>query len=168
MIHNLIKTNDTLLEIRKSYSLSQEEAANILQVPVRTLRRYEKDENYSSSIKRHAFIACLNEYCKITEEKGLLSIDKIKESLTALFEEEYKGQINFCYLFGSYAKGNAKENSDIDLYISCSLSGLRFTGLIEKIRVTLNKRIDLIRDSELKDNVQLITEIMKWGIKIYG
>lgn len=47
--------NDTLLEIRKSYSLSQEEAANILQVPVRTLRRYEKDENYGSSIKTPRF-----------------------------------------------------------------------------------------------------------------
>ncbi len=119
-------------------------------------------------IKRNAFIELLNEACQITEEKGLLSVDKIKLELTALLDAEHKGQIQFCYLFANYAKGTPKESSDVDLYVSSSLSGLRFAGLIEKINVKLNKRIELIRDNELKDNIQLIKEIMKWGIKIYG
>ena len=62
----------------------------------------------------------------------------------------------------------AKGNSDVDLYISSSLTGLRFVGLIEKIRQTLCKKVDLIRSSELENNIELVNEILKVGIKIYG
>ena len=55
-----------------------------------------------------------------------------------------------------------------DLYISPTLVGLRFVGLIEKLRQTLHKKVDLIRSSELNNNIELANEIMKGGIKIYG
>jgi len=158
----------TLLEIRTEYGLSQIEAAKIVNVPVRTFRRYETDDSYGSDIKRSAFISAIEKHCEITEEKGLLTIDQIKNKLTALFDGEYKGQIELCYLFGSYAKGNAKENSDVDLYVSSSLTGIRFVGLIEKIRQTLHKKVDLLRSSELENNIDLVNEILKGGIKIYG
>ncbi len=130
-----------LLETRKFYKLSQIEAAHIIGIPVKTLRRYEKDNKYGSEIKRDAFITKLVDNCQITEEKGILTIEQIKESLSDLFDSEYPGEINLCYLFGSYAKGRAKDNSDVDLYVSSSLTGLRFVGLIEKIRVKLNKKL---------------------------
>ena len=109
----------------------------------------------------------MNEY-EITEDKGILSIETIKNELTSLFDNEYKGKIEFCYLFGSYAKGYAKGNSDVDLCVSTSLTGLRFAGLSEAIRTVLHKRIDLIRFSNLENNLELVSEIMKDGIKIYG
>ena len=158
----------TLLETRKQYGLSQLEAASIVGVPVRTLRRYESDDHYGSNFKRASFIEIINKYCEINEEKGLLSIDEIKNKLSDLFEKEYSGQIDFCYLFGSYAKGIAKENSDVDLYVCSSLTGLKFVGLIEKIRLTLHKKVDLIRSSELNNNIDLVNEILRDGIKIYG
>ena len=158
----------TLLEVRKEYKLSQLQASNILGVPERTYRRYEDDNNYGDPLKRKMFINILNEQCEITEDKGILSIEDIKNKLTSLFDNEYKDEIDFCYLFGSYAKGTPKENSDVDLYVSSSLTGLRFVGLIEKIRQTLHKRVDLIRSSELNNNIELVNEIMKGGIKIYG
>ena len=158
----------TLQETRKEYKLSQFDAANILGVPVRTLRRYENDENYGSNLKRRMFIEILKENCEITEEKGLLTFDDIKTKLTKLFDEEYAGLIDFCYLFGSYAKGTPKENSDVDLYVSSSLTGLRFVGLIERVRQVLHKKVDLLRSSELNNNIALVNEIMKGGIKIYG
>ena len=71
-------------------------------------------------------------------------------------------------MFGSYSKGYAKDNSDIDLCISTSLTGVAFVGLIEELREALNKRIDLLRTNDLKDNIELVEEIMKSGIKIYG
>ena len=71
-------------------------------------------------------------------------------------------------MFGSYSKGYAKDNSDIDLCISTSLTGVAFVGLIEELREALNKRIDLLRINDLKDNIELVEEIMKSGIKIYG
>ena len=157
-----------LREIRTSYNLSQSDAAHILGVPVRTYRRYESDEQYGSPIKRRAFSEILIDNCQITEDKGLLSIEGIKEKLTKLFDSEYKDQIEFCYLFGSYAKGLAREDSDVDLYVSSSLTGLKFVGLMEKIRQTLHKKVDVIRSSELNNNITLVNEIMKGGIKIYG
>lgn len=157
-----------LLSIRTQYGLSQIEASIILNIPVRTYIRYEKDDNYGSGMKREMMIRTLIEKCEITEEKGLLTIEQIKTVLTQLFESEYKGQIDFCYLFGSYAKGYAKDNSDVDLCIATELKGLKFAGLSESIRRVLHKRVDLVRFSNLKDNLELINEIMKGGVKIYG
>ena len=156
-----------LLETRLGYGLSQKVAAKILDIPVRSLRRYENDENYGNKIKRQALIDGLHSKCEVTETRGVLTIAKIKSELTELFDKEYKDQIEFCVLFGSYAKGCPKEDSDVDLYISCSLVGLRFVGLIEKIRQTLKKKVDLIRSTELNENVELVNEILKDGIRIY-
>ena len=156
-----------LLKVRTQYGLSQLKAAAILNVPVRTYIRYEQDNSYGSDLKRKMMINTLEEKCEITESKGLLSIDQIKKALNDLFEKEYPNQIEFCYLFGSYAKGYAKESSDIDLCVATSLTGLRFVGTSESIRSVLHKKIDLVRFSELNNNLELTKEIMKDGIKVY-
>lgn len=157
-----------LREIRTQNNLSQLEASNILGVPVRTYRRYESSEDYGDSLKRKVFADLLTESCQITENKGILSLEKIKEIVVDLFDNEYKGRIDFCYLFGSYSKGTAKEDSDIDLYVSSSLTGLNFVGLIERLRQELHKKVDVLRSSELINNPDLFNEIMKHGVKIYG
>ena len=158
----------TLLETRKQYNVSQLEAANVLNIPLRTYARYERDDGYGSDLKRQIMIKIINDKYEITEEKGLLTIDQIKNELTKLFNNQYKGKVKFCYLFGSYAKGYATEKSDIDLCVASSLTGLDFIGLIEDIRQLLHKKIDLIRFDTLTGNLELITEILKDGIKIYG
>ncbi len=157
----------SLKEIRTTYQLSQVEASTIVGVPLRTYLRYEKDENYGSSLKRNMMLNILIKTCEISENKGILTIKQIKEILSTLFESAYKGKVEYCYLFGSYAKGYAKDNSDVDLFISSSLKGLNFVGLIEACRRALNKRVDLIRPEELNNNIPLLNEIMKDGIKIY-
>ena len=158
----------TLLETRKQYNISQIEVANLLRIPVRTYIRYEQDNNYGSELKRQTMINLINDKYEITEDKGLLSVEQINKQLKALFDNQYKDVIEFCYLFGSYAKGYATERSDVDLCVSTSLKGLDFVGLSEDIRNVLHKRIDLIRFDTLKDNLELINEIMKDGVKIYG
>ena len=156
-----------LREAREQYNLSQIEAAIMIGVPIRTLRRYEQDDNYGSEYKRQMFIDILRKNCEITEEKGLLTVEYIRDELVALFDGQYKGLVDFCYLFGSYAKGYASEKSDVDLCVSTSLTGLEFVGLSESIRNLLRKKIDLIRFDTLKNNFDLIDEIMKDGIKIF-
>ena len=158
----------TLKETRDLYGLPQIKSAEIVGIPVRTFRRYEIDEDYGDVLKRKKIIDILIDKCEITEDKGLLTIEKIKEELTRLFDNQYKGIVEFCYLFGSYAKGYAKENSDVDLCVSSSLSGIRIAGLAEAIRAVLHKKIDLIRFDTLNSNFELSKEIMKSGIKIYG
>ena len=158
----------TLLQIRNKYQISQALAASSVGVPLRTYIRYENNNDYGNSLKRESMIQKLMNKYEITEDKGMLSIETIKNELTSLFDSEYKGKIEFCYLFGSYAKGYAKDNSDVDLCVSTSLTGLRFAGLSEAIRTVLHKRIDLIRFNNLENNLELVYEIMKDGIKIYG
>ena len=158
----------TLLQIRNKYHISQALAASSVDVPLRTYIRYENNNDYGNSLKRESMIQKLMNKYEITEDKGILSIETIKNELTSLFDSEYKGKIDFCYLFGSCAKGYAKDNSDVDLCVSTSLTGLRFAGLSEAIRTVLHKRIDLIRFNNLENNLELVFEIMKDGIKIYG
>ena len=157
----------TLLETRKQYGVSQLDVAAALGIPVRTYVRYEQDDNYGSALKRSMMIKTINDKYEITEDKGLLTLEQIKKGLVEVFENKYKGEIEFCYLFGSYAKGYAKGNSDIDLCVSTSLTGLKFVGLNEAIRNVLHKKIHLIRFDTLNNNFELISEIMKDGIKIY-
>ncbi|MFU8787300.1 MAG: nucleotidyltransferase family protein, partial [Candidatus Izemoplasmataceae bacterium] len=76
--------------------------------------------------------------------------------------------VEYCYLFGSYAKGSEKESSDIDLLLSTSVTGMAFYGLIESLRTHLKKKVDVITAASLKDNPTLINAILKDGVKIYG
>ena len=156
----------TLLQIRNKYQISQALAASSVDVPLRTYIRYENNNDYGNSLKRESMIQKLMNKYEITEDKGILSIEAIKNELTSLFDGEYNGKIEFCYLFGSYAKGYAKGSSDVDLCVSTSLTGLRLAGLSEAIRTVLHKRIDLIRFNNLENNLELVYEIMKDGIKI--
>ena len=157
-----------LFSIRNNYNLSQKKAAEILGIPIRTYIRYEKDQNYGNDFKREMMAKILNEKCEISESNGILSLNDIKEKLVALFESKYVDTVNFCYLFGSYAKGYANKNSDVDLCVSTTLTGLKFAGLSEQIRLVLHKNVDLVNLVDLTGNIDLVNEIMKDGIKIYG
>ena len=72
------------------------------------------------------------------------------------------------HTFGSYAKGLATETSDIDMVISTDISGLRFYGLVEDLRTTLHKKLDVLNIQQLSENKDLIHEVLKDGIKVYG
>lgn len=158
----------TLFQTRAHYGLTQKEVARTLNVPVRTYIRYETDDNYGDVLKRQMMMQTLQQKFEITETTGLISLDFIRKTLAELFETKYKSQVNLCYLFGSYAKGYATETSDVDLCVSTSLTGFAFVGLNEDIRNALHKKVDLIRLNHLTDNQDLLFEIMKDGIKIYG
>ena len=158
----------TLLETRKQYGVSQAEAAAIVSVPLRTYIRYERDETHGSKLKRSMMIQTIVDAYEITETKGILTLESIKTSLGNLFDGQFPGKIEFCYLFGSYAKGYATMSSDVDLCVATSLSGLDFVGLSESIRIALHKRVDLGRLDTLSNNRDLLGEIMKDGIKVYG
>ena len=101
----------------------------------------------------------------IDEEHGLLTI----EDITRKCEKVLSGyDVNFCYLFGSYAKGKETPTSDVDLLVSTNIKGLKFYGLVEELRVELRKKVDVLDMNQLKENLELTEEILKDGIKIYG
>ena len=107
----------------------------------------------------------LHEHFKIDETTGILTIEQIKSISQPILA---KYVVEYCYLFGSYAKEKATPNSDIDLLIFSNISGLKFYELAEMLREKLHKKIDLLNYSQLTDNTELINEILKYGVKIYG
>lgn len=70
-------------------------------------------------------------------------------------------------LFGSYAKGLAKSQSDIDILVDSGLKGLAFFGLLEDVVTTLGKEVDLLDISQLTADSQVDKEIKKSGVVIY-
>lgn len=155
----------TLKELRKEKGLTQEACAKVVGVPLRTYIRYESDEGRRNNIKYRYIFEMLQKYGVIDEEHGLLTLEKIKETCSPLFEQY---GVKYAYLFGSYAKKRATEQSDVDLLISMPVNGLRFYELVEALREALKKRVDLLDETQLDNNNTLVKEILQDGIKIYG
>lgn len=155
----------TLKELRINNNITQQECAQILGVSLRTYKTYENDGTKSTTLKYKYMIKELEDRFKVTENTGILSQDFILNKCNEVLKD-YK--VEFCYLFGSYAKGNAKEESDVDLLISTSENGLKFYEILERLRESLHKKVDLLNIEQLKNNTELTNEIFKSGVKIYG
>lgn len=155
----------TLKELRKKKKLTQAACAKYLGIPLRTYQNYETDVSKIGSIKYNFMVQKLEEYGFVDETHGILTVDEIKNICSSIFENY---NIDYCYLFGSYAKGKATEVSDVDLLISTPISGMRFYDLVETIREALQKKVDVLNREQLNENLELINEILKDGIKIYG
>ena len=155
----------TLKELRMEKKLTQQQVADLVGISLRSYISYENDMKKAGTFKYKYIIEKLKEINPIDEEHGILEIESIKQKCAAVFENY---EVNFCYLFGSYAKGRAAENSDVDLLISANVRGLKFYGLVEEIRSALHKKVDVLDLNQLKDNLELTKEILQDGIKIYG
>jgi len=155
----------TLKELRKQKKLTQAACAKYLGMPLRTYQNYEADVSKASSMKYVFMLQKLEAYGYIDEDHGILTIDQIRDSCATIFKEF---PVEYCYLFGSYAKGKATEISDVDLLIATDVSGIKFYDLVEAIREGLQKKVDVLNREQLSDNPELVNEILKDGIKIYG
>ena len=156
---------DSIKELRKEKKLTQQQVADIVGISIRSYKSYESDESKINTIKYKFIYDTLQGINPIDEEHGILTIEDIRKKCVRLFDSY---PVQYCYLFGSYAKGTAVDNSDVDLLISTELKGLKYYDLVEKIRVSLHKKVDILDVAQLKDNMELLNEILKDGIKIYG
>ena len=155
----------TLRELRKSKGITQREAAAFVDVPLRTYTNYETDPSKQTSIKYKYMLEKLYAYGYVDEENGILTPDEIRDCCAHVFS---KHSVDYCYLFGSYAKGKATPTSDVDLLISTTVTGLQFFDLVEELREKLKKKVDVLDHRQLTGNLVLMNEILKDGIKIYG
>lgn len=89
---------------------------------------------------------------------------QIQKILQPIFLEYH---VKKAILFGSYAKGMAKEQSDIDILVDSGLSGLAFWGLLEDVVTSLGKPVDLLDMSQLTPNSLVDEEIKSSGVVIY-
>lgn len=154
-----------LKDLRNEKKLTQQQVADLVGISLRSYKSYENDEEKVGTLKYKYICEKLSEINLIDEEHGIIEIEEIKQKCSNVFEHY---DVEFCYLFGSYAKSKAKPTSDIDLLISSNVKGLKFYGLIEELRTVLHKKVEVLDLAQLKDNLELTQEILKDGIKIYG
>ena len=154
-----------LKQLRMEKKMTQQEVADLIGISLRSYKSYENEKEKQNTIKYKYIIEQLCKINYIDEETGILELEDIVKKCSEVFE---KYEVNFCYLFGSYAKGKARPTSDVDLLVSTNVKGLKFYGLVEEIRTVLHKKVDVLDMNQLKDNIELTEEILKDGIKIYG
>ena len=66
-----------------------------------------------------------------------------------------RNDISFCGLFGSFARGEAGKDSDIDLLVRFSkLKGYDWLDAAVEIEDTLGRRVDFLTESGLKTSVR--------------
>lgn len=78
-----------------------------------------------------------------------------------------RNEVSYCAVFGSYARGEASESSDVDLLVKFSKPiGWAFYGIAEDLEKILGRKVDLatermigerIRESVMRD-LQIIYE----------
>jgi predicted nucleotidyltransferase len=157
----IVKTS----EIRRSKGLTQKEAAQYLGMSFRTYQNYESGRSNDESFVGRSIKEKLSNYEPYSETKGILPLVLLKETTAEVLKET---KIEYAYLFGSYAKGKPNEKSDVDILISGEIDGLAYFSLAETLRGKLHKKVDLLRFADLKNNQELLNEILATGFRIYS
>lgn len=154
----------TLKELRQSKNLTQLQVANMLKISLRSYKQYENEKEKQGTFKYNYIYDELSKYGFVDEEHGILSIYDIKRIVSQVLSQH---EVEYCYLFGSYARGEANEKSDVDLLVATEITGMAFFGLCEYLREALHKKVDLLNLAQLNNNKQLLYEVLKNGVKIY-
>ena len=105
----------------------------------------------------------------------IYAIDEIKSKVIPILE---KYRIPAMYLFGSYARGEAKEESDIDFLVDTTgtdlTSMLQLGALYCDLEEVFQKRIDLItigsimQESSMESDMDFRNTVMKERVKLSG
>ena len=114
---------DNLKELRIEKKMTQQEVADLVGISLRSYKSYENDEEKKGTIKYKYIVEQLYKVNYIDEETGMLAMEDIVRKCAKVFD---RYEVNFCYLFGSYAKGKATPVSDVDLLVSANVKGLKF------------------------------------------
>jgi len=91
-------------------------------------------------------------------------ISYISHSLASVFAAH---RVRKAVLFGSYCRGTAEMDSDVDILVDSGLKGLEFIGLLEDAREALQKDVDLFDICHVEKGSLLDSEIQSTGVVIY-
>jgi len=95
----------------------------------------------------------------------MMTIPMIQDALAPVFKEHGVAK---AVLFGSHAKGCARENSDVDLMVDSGLKGFAFCGLVEDVHQKLNRPVDVFDVTHINKGSKMEREIQTTGVVIYG
>ncbi len=95
------------------------------------------------------------------------TIDELKTKVIPILQSN---DVEFAGVFGSYARGEAKEESDIDLLIRYAQqkqkSLLDLVALQRKLSERLNSKVDLLTEASVSPYIK--EDVMKDLIVFYG
>lgn len=102
---------------------------------------------------------------ELTKENNTLMLDEIKVLVSSLVK---KYNAEYAILFGSYARGEATRESDIDIIIvgGTNFSALDVLAFGEELRELTNKKVDAFELREVEQNTEFYQSILREGIKI--
>ena len=156
---------ETLKQVRKSLHMTQVDAAKICGVSRRTYQTYE--ESIVKNDTADELLRLLKEMGITDKGPALLNVRYIKQKTSEIFAKY--PEVRCAYLFGSYARGEARVDSDVDIVIvEKETMGLKFYGLAAELDECLGKEVDLHSHRELSDNDEFLARILTDGVKIYG
>jgi len=98
-------------------------------------------------------------------KQDIYDIPEIQRRLQPVFREN---GVRRAVLFGSYARNEARPNSDVDILVDSGLRGLAFVGLMGHVRDALQKEVDLFDVFYVKPGSRVEKEIQETGVQIYG
>ena len=150
-------------ELRIKKELTQEKASKITGIPLRTFKDYENNDARIGTIKYNYILDKLSEYGTVDREHGILDIFTIKRLVKRILSNF---KIEYCYLFGSYAKEIPNNNSNVNLFIYTKDPSFNYDDIKEKLEDVLKKNVDLnIYDLKRRTNI-LIRDILSYGIRL--
>lgn len=92
------------------------------------------------------------------------TVTQIRDRLNPVFR---RNNVRKAVLFGSYSKGLATSESDVDILVDSGLPGLSFFGLLEDVCQSLDCPVDLIDTQDLIPGSAIDREIQRTGMVIY-
>ena len=153
---------ETLREIRKKAQLTQIQAAKLCGVSRRTYQTYEEQNLERDDLYKIIKEMGINEF-----GPAILNPRYIKMTTSEIFAKY--PQVQCAYLFGSYARGEATAQSDVDiLVVAPGLGGFDFSGLHFELRTALHKDVDLVKHTTLMKSEKMLRDILNQGVQIYG
>lgn len=95
----------------------------------------------------------------------IYTIEKIKDTVKPIAD---KYNVQSIYLFGSYARGDANENSDLDFLV---FGGNKFKltnifALAEDLRIAFQKHVDVFEISEINIDSEFYSTIMNERLNV--
>jgi predicted nucleotidyltransferase len=149
--------------------MTQQQLSDISGVPLKTIRNWEQQIRTPSSWMMDLVMERVLDYLNfitmsIDEQTGVLSLKTLRDGIHEIANQF---PIKRIILFGSYARGQATQLSDVDLYMESELFGLDYFEVAEAMRTKLNKRIDLFSNKTVAPASKVANEIQRSGIVIY-
>ena len=148
---------------RKQLGLTQAQMAKACGVSRRTYQTYEETELKNDTY--NDLLAQLNEICDVEGKRYILSVKVIKALCGQIFSRY--PEVKCAYLYGSYARGEATGESDVDILVVCPPMGLSFYKMASELEKVLFKQVDLQTHRQIGDNDSFLERILTEGIKIY-